>query len=293
MQNGHAALITALEEFGWPARAAAELARGAHIVPYEKRSTVFHAGETADLVYVLLSGEVKLQFDADDGASLLVSIARSGQMLGVFSPDLGSSQGAKPEQLFSAHALSRCKVAIIPTARAAHALQGLPAEHLVRVLERGREQWARLCCRLLTFLTMTVRRRLTHAIEEIADSFGVADARGRLITLRLSHEDLAALVGASRPMVSKHLKELASDGVVTKQHGRYVVLQRKPGAASDGDGAAVEGAPGNGSRSRARIGVDQPSGRERARGTLTGTSRASGLSRDNFRFEAKGPVRSV
>lgn len=293
MQNGHASLISALEEFDWPARAAAELARGAHIVPYEKRSTVFHAGETADLVYILLSGEVKLQFDADDGASLLVSIARGGQMLGVFAPDLGPSQGAKPEQLFTAHALSRCKVAIIPTARAAHALQSLPPEQLVRVLEHSREQWAQLCCRLLSFLTMTVRRRLTHAIEEIADSFGVADARGRLITLRLSHEDLAALVGASRPMVSKHLKELAIDGVLTKQHGRYVVLQRKPGAASDGDGAAVEDAQGNGSRSRALVGMDQSSGRGRAGRTLTGTSRTSGPSRDNLRFEAKGPVRSV
>jgi CRP/FNR family transcriptional regulator, cyclic AMP receptor protein len=289
MQNGHASLISALEEFHWPPRAAAELARGAHIVPYDKRSTVFHAGETADLVYILLSGEVKLQFDADDGASLLVSIARSGQMLGVFAPDLAPEHGAKTEQLFTAHALSRCKVAIIPTARTATALQNLPPDQLVRVLERSREQWARLCCRLLSFLTMTVRRRLTHTIGEIADSFGVADARGRLITLRLSHEDLAALVGASRPMVSKHLKELASDGVLTKQQGRYVVLQRKQGAVTeeDGDGS------GNGSRGRSTIGLGQSAPHQRAERTLAGTSRGSGASRQNFRVEAKGPVRSI
>ena len=115
MQNGHVSLISTLEEFDWPAKAAAELARGAHIVPYEKRSTIFHAGESADLVYVLLSGEVKLQFGADDGASLLVSIARGGEMLGVLAPDGGSSSGSKPGQLFTANALSRCKVAIIPT----------------------------------------------------------------------------------------------------------------------------------------------------------------------------------
>jgi CRP-like cAMP-binding protein len=292
MQNGYASLISALEEFDWPPRAATELAGGAHIVPYDKRSTIFHAGETADLVYILLSGEVKLQFDADDGASLLVSIARSGQMLGVFAPGSGPVRRERAEQLFTAHALSRCKVAIIPTARAVHALQSLPPEQLVRVLERSREQWAQLCCRLLSFLTMTVRRRLTHAIEEIADSFGVADARGRLITLRLSHEDLAALVGASRPMVSKHLKELASDGVLTKQQGRYVVLQRKPGTAADEDDAAAEDTPGNGARSRrALVGAEQSRGR--AGRTLTGTSRTSGPSRDNVRFDAKGPVRSV
>src|SRR5262245_14548603 len=164
MQNGHASLISALEQSEWPLKAATELARDAHIVPYEKRSTIFHAGETADLVYVLLSGEVKLQFDAGVGASLLVSIVRGGQLLGIFAADSKPSARVKPEQPFTAHALSRCKVAIIPTARVTHALHRLPAEQLVRVLERSREQWTQLCCRLLTFLTMSVRNRLTHAL---------------------------------------------------------------------------------------------------------------------------------
>ena len=292
MQNGHASLVSALEEFEWPAKVAAELARGAHIVPYEKRSTIFHAGESADLLYILLSGEAKLQFDAPDGASILVSIARAGQMLGVFAPDGELPRGAKPEQLFTAHALSHCRVAIIPTARVAEALHQLPSEHLVRVLEGSREQWTLLSCRLLGFLTMTVRQRLTHTIAEIADSFGVADARGRMITLRLSHEDFAALVGASRPMVSKHLKELASEGVLTKQQGRYVVLLPQSTddevAADGGDDAS------NGSR-RHLVDVSEPQVRGRSARALRRAGRdASGQPRDGFPVEAaKGPVRSI
>lgn len=287
MQNGHASLISALEAFDWPTKAAADLARGAHIVPYDKRSTIFHAGETADLVYVLLGGEVKLQFDADDGASMLVSIARGGQMLGLFAPDGGLSARVKPEQLFTAQALSRCKVAIIPTARAAHTLHQLPTEQLVRVLEYGREQWANLCCRLLGFLTMNVRERLTRALAEIADNFGIADARGRLITLRLSHEDLAALVGASRPMVSKHLKELTGDGVLTKQQGRYVVLLPQPGVDGDGKG---RGTDANGSRlGRSLVEL----GKVRGGRAMARSSSASIQQRDGVRIEVKGPARSV
>ena len=288
MQNGHASLISALEALDWPTKAAAELARGAHIVPYDKRSTIFHAGETADLVYVLLNGEVKLQFDAGDGASMLVSIARHGQMLGVFAPDGGPSAAVKPEQLFSAQALSRCKVAIIPTARAAYALHQLPTEQLVRVLEHGREEWAYLCCRLLSFLTMNVRERLTHALGEIADSFGIADARGRLITLRLSHEDLAALVGASRPMVSKHLKELTTDGVLTRQQGRYVVV----GATGDGD-ATGRGTETNGSRPGRSLAELGDVRKGRAGGTTARGSSTAVQHQDGVRIEAKGPGRSV
>jgi CRP-like cAMP-binding protein len=291
MQNGQTSLITALEDLGWPANAAAELAHGAHIVPYDKRSIIFTAGEPADLLYVLLSGEVKLHFDAGDGAGLLVSIARGGQLLGVFAPASGSAKAAKPEQLFTAQALSRCKVAIIPTARVAQILHALSAEKLVRVLERSREDWMDLCCRLLTFLTMSVRRRLTHTIAEIADSFGVADARGRLITLRLSHEDLAALVGASRPMVSKHLKEMASEGVLSKQQGRYVLLMPQPGSAVDGDGAAAKAA-GNGSQAGRHASGTGAAHERGARGrAVESRSRAPARPREGFSVEAKGPVR--
>ncbi|MDX2168211.1 MAG: Crp/Fnr family transcriptional regulator [Deltaproteobacteria bacterium] len=240
MQNGHALLIAALEESAWPAKAAAELARGAHIVPYERRSTIFHAGEAADLVYLLLSGEVKLQFEGGESDGLLVSIARGG-VLGVFAPDGGPS-GERPEQLFTAEALSRCRVAIIPTARVAHVLHQLPTAQLVRVLERGREQWMRLSCRLLTYLTMSVRERLLHAIGELADAFGISDARGRVIALRLSHDDFAALVGASRPMVSKHLKDLVASGLLAKHQGRYVLLaQGGREAEAEARGRAVIG----------------------------------------------------
>lgn len=241
LQNGHASLLTALEKHCWPTRAASDLACRAHVVPYEKDGTIFHSGEAADLVYVLLSGEVKLQYRASDGTELLVAIADAGQMLGLFAPERASPEG-RPEQLFTARALSRCKVAIIPTERVVRGLQQLPADKLVRVLENNREDWVRLSCRLLEYLSMGIRCRLTHALSEIAEHFGVADLRGRLITLRLSHEDLAALVGASRPMVSKHLKELEGDGVLAREKGRYRMLNCEAAASGRG-GARGAGAP--------------------------------------------------
>lgn len=250
MQNGQASLLDALEEDGWPAKAAAEIASGAHVVSYEKDSVIFHAGEAADLIYVLLSGEAKLRYDAEDGASIVVTIARSGQMLGDFEPDsaVGTPRVGQP---FTAQALSSCSVAIISTSRIAHSLQKLPPDQIVRVLERRRERWTRLSCRLLEYLTMTVRSRLTHVLGEVAEHFSIADGRGRLITLRLSHEDLAAMVGASRPMVSKHLKELESEGTLAREEGRY---RMRPAASLEkspaGSGGTDRGGDGRVTRAR-------------------------------------------
>ncbi|MBP1685008.1 MAG: Crp-like helix-turn-helix domain [Deltaproteobacteria bacterium] len=72
---------------------------------------------------------------------------------------------------------------------------------------------------------MDVRSRLAYVIHEIARMFGITDARGKLISIRLSHEDFGELVGASRPMISKHLKELAKAGIFVKEEGRYLLLR--------------------------------------------------------------------
>jgi CRP/FNR family cyclic AMP-dependent transcriptional regulator len=226
MDSPRTALHSLLQGLGWPAEAAAGVAECAHSVTYEKDATVFHAGEPTDLLYVLLSGEVKLYYGTAGGERLLVAIARSGQILGFTDLEAGEGRDREQTQLFTAQALSRCKVAIISRARVARALRDLPGEQLVRIMGSLNEEWVRFCCRFLTFLTMNVRSRLAYTIAEIADRFGIADARGKLITLKLSHEDFAELVGASRPMVSKHLKELAKAGIFRKENARYILSRQ-------------------------------------------------------------------
>jgi CRP/FNR family cyclic AMP-dependent transcriptional regulator len=219
-------LCTTLGEgFGWPAEAAAEVAQYAHIVAYDKNATIFHAGEGTDLLYVLLSGEVRLYYGTPTGDRLLVTIVRGGQLFGTTDFQATDTTPGQQQQLFTAQTLSRCKVAILSRARVARLLHNLPAPDLVRIVQRVDARWVNLCCRLLTFLTQDVRSRLAYSIHEIAKVFGIPDARGKLIALRLSHEDFAELIGASRPMVSKHLKELAEGGIFVKENGRYIVLR--------------------------------------------------------------------
>jgi len=226
LDSSHTALCTALlQDLGWPTDIAVEMGQYAHVVSYEKHATIFHAGGSTDLLYVLLCGEVRSYFGTVDGARLLVSIIRSGQFFGntdFHAPDAKQSREA---QLFTAQARSRCKVAVIARARVVRRLQELRAVDLVRIIKSMDSKWVTLCGRLLTFMTQDVRRRLAQAIGEITQTFGVPHARGKLITLRLSHEDIAELIGASRPMVSKHLKALAQGRILAKESRRYVILQ--------------------------------------------------------------------
>jgi CRP/FNR family cyclic AMP-dependent transcriptional regulator len=222
MEGTRALLLTALEQLGWPSQAASSMAKSAHAVTYEKGAMIFHAGEPADLLYVLLNGEAKIYYMGRDGERLLVSIARGGGLIGSLEAHT-SSRDEGETQLFTAQALTRCKVAIIARERVARAVAELRPEEVLAVAGCMNDGWVRLSRRLLDLLTMNVRGRLVYTIQEIAQAFGISDARGKLIGLKLSHEDFGDLVGASRPMVSKHLKELAKANIFSKQNGRYVL----------------------------------------------------------------------
>jgi CRP/FNR family cyclic AMP-dependent transcriptional regulator len=174
---------------------------------------------------VLISGQVKLYYGSATGDRLLVRIASGGSLFGFTDFEATDPHESEQGQLFTAQTLSRCKVAIIARARVVRLLHGLSGPEVVRVVQSVNAEWVRLHTRLLRFLTMDVCHRLAYAIDEIAESFGVADDRGKLIALRLSHEDLAEFVGASRPMVSKHLKELSQSGIFRKENGRYILLR--------------------------------------------------------------------
>lgn len=215
----------------WPADTVARIAHYAHIVFYEKGATIFRAGQSSDLLYVLLSGDARLYYAAAGGERLLVSFVRGGEILGVTDFHAPDAYRERQQQVFTAETRSRCKVAIVEQARVAHLLHDLPGPELARIVQGVDSRWRTLSCRLLTFLTQDVRTRLAHAIGEIANSYGIPDARGKLIPLRLSHEDFAELVGASRPTVSKQLKQMIQLGIFIKANGRYILARADTVAA--------------------------------------------------------------
>jgi len=72
--------------------------------------------------------------------------------------------------------------------------------------------------------------RLTPAISEGEESFDAPNARSRLTALRVSHQGLAALVGASRPMGSNRAHQAGGEpcGGTERQRGRVAGERAAP-----------------------------------------------------------------
>jgi CRP-like cAMP-binding protein len=91
------------------------------------------------------------------------------------------------------------------------------------------KQWYRLLLRGSSFLNLDLHERIGLTLLELCSDFGVEEARGTLLTVVLSHKQLANLVGASRPRVTEHLARLEGEGLVVRQGRQLVVRQERLG----------------------------------------------------------------
>ncbi len=86
-------------------------------------------------------------------------------------------------------------------------------------------------CRLqerLALVTMNgAKARLVALLLDLAARFGVRDSRGVIIDLRLTHREMASLIGATRETVSVAIVELRSEKVVRTESRRVILTDEE------------------------------------------------------------------
>jgi CRP/FNR family transcriptional regulator, cyclic AMP receptor protein len=208
-----------------------------------RHETIFFEGEDASSVYLLLSGVAKLTF-LSASERILVSLVGPGEIFGV------SSLLPVAKRPFRCDAFSDCLVGVTSPQAFVDVTLGVRLEDLSRVLDVTVGRWWGMLLRYTTFLGLALRERLAGALLELATKFGAEDARGRLLTLKLTHSDLAELVGASRQRITEQLSEFERSGVIIRDGRRLIIVTEqllavvqgdKPGSGSDGEGSKAAG----------------------------------------------------
>jgi CRP/FNR family transcriptional regulator, cyclic AMP receptor protein len=67
--------------------------------------------------------------------------------------------------------------------------------------------------------------RLALILLELSDDFGIRDALGMRLTVKARQNDLAELLGASRPRVCEYMKEFEHKGLIARR-ARQLIVKR-------------------------------------------------------------------
>ena len=212
-----------LRGLGFPRPVIGELIDNNPLVKYAKSSTIYASGSVADIVFAIVSGWVKV-YHCSGERRILTHLAGAGEVIGYVERFGERCAGSR---MFRAQALGPCSVVLVTRERLTHALERLEKPVLIAAIERLNAHWSSYNGRFVSMMLMSFRERLEFALGEIARDFGVHDARGILLRPELAHEELAEMIGSSRPMVTRILGEMTQEGLVTKC-GRNLVLRERP-----------------------------------------------------------------
>ena len=226
-------LLTKLSSMGLPRAAASALFERHMLVRYPKGSELFTKGSPADVVFAVLTGLVKVHSKQAGSDPVLIELAGPGDLLGY--ADFADADGSR-SQLFEATALTNTSIALFTRHQVSEVLKGLEADALLKMAEAINSMWSSVVYRYATFLGMSLRKRLEVVLGELAERFGVPDSRGTLLLPELAQEELAEMIGSSRPMVSKLLTEMTEHGMLIREGRRHILIAaQKPAEAASAE----------------------------------------------------------
>jgi CRP/FNR family cyclic AMP-dependent transcriptional regulator len=176
-------------------------------------SIIIAAGDPTDSLYIVLSGRFKVMMSDAEGKEVILSILSGGEFFG----EMGLIDDAPRSA--SVVAIEPCELLVI-TRRDFKRCMAENAEMAMAVM-RGLVRRLREADRKIGSLALLdVYGRVARLLLDMAET---VDGQ-RMVTKRLPKQDIAKMIGASREMVSRVMKDLQTGGYI-EMRGSTIVLR--------------------------------------------------------------------
>ena len=193
----------------------AQIAAGGVTRSFPKNTVLIHDGDVGDSLYILLAGRVKVYASNEEGKEVVIDFHGPGEYVGEMSLD-GAPRSA------SVVTTEPTTCAIVNRAQVRDFLLSHPdfALHLVEKLIHR----VRVATENVKSLALSdVYGRLVRLLNTLAQP---ADSGGWVVPEKLTQQEIAARVGASRDMIGKLVKDLTAGGYLSVED-RTITIHRK------------------------------------------------------------------
>jgi CRP/FNR family cyclic AMP-dependent transcriptional regulator len=201
-----------------PAEILRAFSKLATVRTFARNAIVITEGDQTKSLYIVLTGRVKFFLSDARGRDVVLGTAGPGEYFGEMALDEGPRSA-------SVLTLEPSSFAVVSMAELRNALVDQPefALHLITKLIRRTRA---LTENVRSLALMDVYGRVARLLLELA-----VEQDGRwIIAERLTQQDIADRVGASREMIGRIMKDLISGGYVSIE-GRRISVNKKPPAA--------------------------------------------------------------
>ena len=187
---------------------------------FRKGNILLNPEDKIKNIYYLTQGNVKQYVVSKGGEELTVHIFRPG----AFFPIMLAMRNAPNRFYFTA--LTDIKVKISPSNKVVEFLkkEQVPLYDLAVRFAQGIDG---LTVRLESLLSESAANRISSLLLYLSDKFGKTSPEGTKIDLSLSQQEIAGWVGLERETVSRQMKVLSDEGLISYKKQKITVIDVK------------------------------------------------------------------
>jgi len=184
-----------------------------------KHSRVYTIGDERETVYFIEKGQIKLVMVSEEGKECMLAIHGAGDVFGELCL---SGLGGRLE---TATAMEDSFLKEIPCGKFLDRLakdsllEGFIKYMAVRVADQQQV--------IANLVMVDSEQRLGKTLLQIARKLGKKDPRSIRIEVRLSHEELAAMVGTTRPRISVFMQRFRNLELIEYNTEHHLIINEK------------------------------------------------------------------
>ncbi len=186
-----------------------------------RRRVVYLPGDPGQAVYFVNGGRVKISKVTRDGKELTLAYRGPGEIFG----ELVLIDGGPREEM--AEAMENALITEIERGEFERLIQREPmiGYRLTKIVAERRREVEN---KIETLIFKDVNAKLAELLLRLAGEYGVDDERGTLVALKITHQEMANLIGSTRETVSLTLSQFKRRGLIQTE-GRKVILADRDG----------------------------------------------------------------
>lgn len=186
------------------------LIRAAHLGrrrSYKRGEYLYRQGEIDSLFHFVLRGRIQISASREDGSEFVLEVMGQWAICGE-----GAAFDGCP-RFSSALALEDSEAIAFDTREMQEVFREFP-ELAVALLRITAMKQRVLGVRAQYLASPRPESRIAELLHRLADLYGTPDGGGTIIGISLTHEQIAAMTGASRVTVTRALKRFREEGIL-------------------------------------------------------------------------------
>ena len=185
---------------------------------YPARSTLIYAGEESDTLFYLMKGSVTVIIEDSDGREMIMAYLNEGDFFG----EMGLFDDQQPPRTAWVKAKTECEVAEISYAKFQELVKQDP-QLMFHIFRQMANRLSRTTRKAGDLAFLDVTGRVAGTLLDLCKQPDAMTHPGGM-QIKITRQEIGRIVGCSREMVGRVLKDLEEQGLVSVKGKTMVVF---------------------------------------------------------------------